>query len=219
MTESGLKVAGLGLKPGAQAAVDNERVIGAVGIDARGSALRDSSGIVGYAAGLRHREIRAELGGCARIDDLLRRGRILIGVLILTPTPAGASAKATACASTKTTPASSESAASPKAGGEGANLQGQVDLGGVRSDLNLAPQRHEAEHRRVDGPHAGSHLVIELKFTGGVGERSENAIPLGRAHGGAGQRLAFRLHGTGLGESDCGHHPKETRCFPSTHVH
>jgi hypothetical protein len=188
LTESGLKVAGLGLKPSAQAAVDHEGVIGAVGIDACGSALRESRGIARCATRLRHREIRAQLRrGAHRFSELLRRGRILIGVLILTATPAAgtASTKATATgASTKTTTAApsepaasstktaagapSESTASPKTGGESANLQVQVDLGRIRSDLNLAPQRHEAEHSRVDGPHAGSHLVIEFEFTGRV---------------------------------------------------
>jgi hypothetical protein len=84
--------------------------------------------------------------------------------------------------------------------------------------LNFAMSGGKTEHGDVDGPGAGSHLG-ELELAVGISEGGENAVPLGRPHGGARQGLARGFDRASLrkGQREC--HRQKKKRSDSLHVH
>ena len=202
----GPKVRGLGLESVAQAAIDQKRFIGSAGIGLPAAAAsvraRRCSSVGWCAASAAASSSRCLLSTWRRIDSRIGSTRTASSATCCARARAGTGtreASASSCAAGAAPSSATASAKTTSSGvcGEGADLQREIDLARIRRDLNLAMHRREAEHRHVDSPCAGGH-VVEFEIAVSVGQSSEDAVTLSRAHGGAGQRLAFRFHCAGL---------------------
>ena len=84
-----------------------------------------------------------------------------------------------------------------------AQLESEIELGGIGTDLNFLARAIEAEHVDFHVPRAGRH-TIESKGAAVVGDREQNAVALRGLDSGSGNRLALGLHHTALGETHTG---------------
>ena len=96
-------------------------------------------------------------------------------------------------AAARTARAKTSRAKAPAPGCEVADLQGEIDLSRVRSDLHFTPLRRKTEHGDVDGPRS-RRQVRELKFAIRIRQSGEDALALSRTYRGTRQRLAFGFH-------------------------
>ena len=151
---------------------------------------------------------RVRLHGCA--GRSFERGIRRIRAAIET---ACSRAAATRAACSKTSRAKSSTS-----GCKVANLQGEIDLCGVRGDLHLTLLRRESEHGDVDGP--GSwRQVRQLEFAIHIRQSAENALALRRTHRSARQRLAFGFHHASLRQRSRKRAQKHHDYCQRPHVH
>ena len=106
---------------------------------------------------------------------------------------------ASAPSAAKTTAAKAAAAKTTSAGirRKRADLQREINLSGIRCDLNFALLRRETEHSDFDRPCARGHIG-EFEIAGAIGERSKDAISLSSANCSSRQGLACRFHRAGL---------------------